>query len=196
MTMLEEIISSKTRAEVFRLLFTDLMPEIYLRDLARRSNSSLTPIKTELGKLVRLDLVEMRKDGNRTYYKANGEHPIFSEIKNLVDKTCGYIYAIQKKLEKKKIEFAFIFGSIAKGEERALSDIDLFIIGELGLREVTNLLTGIQERIEREINPHVYSRKNFINNYKKANNFVINVVKNDKIFLVGSEHELKKLIRK
>jgi predicted nucleotidyltransferase len=193
--ILNEILSSKARAEIFRLLFTDLLPDLYLREIERLSNCTVTPLKKELDNLINLDLVKMRKDGNRNYYKANNEHPIFIDIKNLTDKTCGYIYLLKKKLKTEKIKVAFIFGSVAKGEEGALSDIDLFVIGDIGLRDVSAKTGGLQERIGREINSHVYKKEDFIKKLKKFNNFILNVVKEDKIFLVGNEIEFKKLIR-
>lgn len=91
MNMLAEILSSRVRAELFRLLFGISSEELHMRELARQSGCAIGTIQTELKKLGRLDLVTKRKDGNRLYYRANREHPLFRDIQSLVVKTVGLV---------------------------------------------------------------------------------------------------------
>lgn len=98
MNLLSEILSSKVRAEVFRLLFGTDISELHLRELERRSGYAVGTVQTEMRKLERLDLVCRRKDGNRLYYSANRQHPLFMEIQGLVLKSAGLVDALKAAL--------------------------------------------------------------------------------------------------
>ncbi len=155
MNRLAELLSSRGRAEIFRLLFGGTGEELHVRAIERRSGLNNSTIRQELRKLVRLDLVHSRRDSNRVYYRAKTENPLYPEIRNLVLKTSGLADVLKPALQDKRIRAAFVFGSIARGEEKAGSDVDLMVIGELGLRDLSGLLSGIEEKIGREVNPHV-----------------------------------------
>ena len=90
-----------------------------------------------------------------------------------------------------QVRVAFIFGSLAAGQERAGSDVDLMVIGDLGLRGLTDLLSGISETIGREINPHMMTVTEYQKRKKAADHFVTRVLEGRKLFLVGTEHELE-----
>jgi DNA-binding transcriptional ArsR family regulator len=87
MNALAELLSSRVKAEVFRLLFGLTACELHVRELQRRSGLSVSTVRQELRRLTGLGLVEVRKDGNRTYYRANAEHPLYADIRSLVLKT-------------------------------------------------------------------------------------------------------------
>ena len=194
MSLLSEILSSKIRAEIFRLLFGINDKALYMRDIERRSGFAIGTIQGELKKLSNLDLVLKKIDGNRTYYRANKNHPLYGDIHNLVLKTTGLVDVLKNALDTKKIKLAFIFGSFARGEELAESDIDLMVVGNLGLRSVSKLLTGIEGKILREINPHVYSKEEFIEKVKAKDHFVSQVAAEPKIFIIGNENELESMV--
>lgn len=193
MSSLAEILSSKIRAEIFRLLFGTSDEPLHMRDIERRSGFAIGTIQGELKKLYHLDLLLKKVDGNRTYYRANKNHPLYNDIHNLVLKTTGLIDVLKAALDTPKIKLAFVFGSFAKGEESAESDIDLMVIGNIGLRNITKLLSQTQEKILREINPHVHSGDEFIRKYKKNDHFISQVMTEPKIFIIGSEDELEQM---
>jgi predicted nucleotidyltransferase len=196
MSLLSEILSSKIRADIFRLFFGVSDNELHMREIERRSGYAIGTIQSELRKLLRLDLVSKRKDGNRTYYRANKDHPLFLDIQRLVLKTVGLVDILQNKLTKsQEITIAFVFGSIARQEEMAGSDIDLVVIGHLGLREITALLSGLTEKVGREINPHVFSVKEFKKRIARKEHFITQVLDEPKIFIFGDENELKTMAR-
>jgi predicted nucleotidyltransferase len=194
MSSLAEILSSKIRAEIFRLLFGTNDKALYMREIERRSGFAIGTIQGELKKLSNLDLVLKKIDGNRTYYRANKNHPLYDDIHNLVLKTTGLVDVLKNALDTEKIMLAFVFGSLARGEELAESDIDLMVVGNLGLRSVSKLLTGIEGKILREINPHVYSKEEFIEKVKEKDHFVSQIVEGPKIFIISREDELKTMV--
>jgi len=191
MNLLAEILSSSTRAEALRLLFDLSDTELHHREMVRRSGLSESAVRQELVKLVRLDLVRRRQDGNRVYFKANREHPLFPELRGLVLKTVGLPAVLRSRLQVPQVRIAFIFGSLASGQEKAGSDVDLMVIGDLGLRQLADLLSGISETIGREINPHVMTMTEYRKRKKAADHFVARVLEGPKLFLVGTEHELE-----
>jgi predicted nucleotidyltransferase len=192
---LAELLSSRARAEIFRLLLSGTGEELHVREIERRSGLNDSTVRQELRKLVRLDLVQSRRDSNRVYYRAKTENPLYPEIRNLVVKTIGLGDELKSALVDKRIRVAFVFGSIARGEEEAGSDVDLMVIGRLGLRDLSRLLSGIEEKIGREVNPHVLNEEEFRKRVWAKEHFVSRVMESPKIFIVGSPHELEAMGR-
>ncbi len=190
MNMLSEILSSRVRAEVFRLLFNITMPELHLREIARRSGLSESAVRQELGKLTRLDLLNRRKDGNRVYYAANRGHPLFHSIRDVVLKTVGLVAVLRSSLSKPGVQVAFVFGSVARAEETSDSDVDLMVIGNVGLRRLASMLSGIPEQIGREVNPHAMTETEYKRRLKAKDHLVTNVLDGPKMFVVGAEDDL------
>ena len=190
MGTLEHILSSRSRAEVFRLLFGLRDQELHVREIERRSGLAIGTVRHELKKLEGLDLVIARRDGNRLYYRANRLHPLHREIHNLVLKTVGMVDALKEKLPEKGIRLAFVFGSVARGEENAESDVDLLVVGDVGLRSLVRSLSGISDDIGREVNPHILSAKAFADRVQKREYFITRVLDSPRLFVIGNEDEL------
>jgi predicted nucleotidyltransferase len=195
MNRLAELLSSRARAEIFRLLFSGTGEELHVREIERRSGLNDSTLRQELRKLVRLELVQSRRDSNRVYYRAKTESPLYPEIRNLVLKTSGLSDVLKSALMDKRIRVAFVFGSIARGEEKAGSDVDLMVIGQLGLRDLSRLLSGIEEKIGREVNPHVLREEEFRKRIRAKEHFVSSVMETPKIFVIGSQRELEAMGR-
>ena len=192
MDILSEILSSRIRAAILRLLFSFDAKELYMRDLERRSGFSIGAIQTELKKLLRLELLKKRKDGNRIYFQANKEHPLYSDLRNLVLKTNGLVDVIKNALiSSDAIKYAFIFGSFARQEETSSSDIDLMVVGDLGLRPLTKMLSGLSDKLYREINPHCLSEQDFIRRKNSGEPFINRLCEESRIFMIGDENDFE-----
>lgn len=162
-----------------------------MREIARQTGFAIGTIQTELKKLVSLELIHQRRDGNRTYFTPNLEHPLYPEIHGLVLKTNGLVDLLKTAIEPvKSIKIAFVFGSVAEQQEKSGSDVDVMIIGELGLRQTVQILSGMAEKIGREINPHVVGEQEFSKRLRESDHFISSVVKTDKLFIVGNENDL------
>ena len=192
---LAELLSSRARAEIFRLLLSGTGEELHVREIERRSGLNDSTLRQELRKLVRLDLVQSRRDSNRVYYRAKTENPLYPEIRNLVLKTIGLADGLKSALVDTRIRVAFVFGSVARGEERAGSDVDLMVIGQLGLRDLSRLLSGVEEKIGREVNPYVLPEAELRKRVRTKEHFVSRVMESTKIFIIGSPHELEAMGR-
>lgn len=189
MSALPELLSSKARAEVFRLLFGTKLAELHGRDLARRSTVSEASLRQELGKLRRLGIVSARRDGNRLYYRAERAHPLFPEIHRLVLKTSGLVEVLRQALGSEDVTVAFVFGSVAEGTSTANSDVDLMVIGSTTIRRLAVALQGVAEQIGREVNPHVLTEDELKRRLARGEHFATHVISGPKLFVVGTEDE-------
>lgn len=188
------VLFPKVRAEVLRLLFADAQTKLHLRELTRQSGLSLGTVQEELEKLHAADLVVSRRDGNRRYYCANPEHPIFRDLQQLVLKTSGLRDVLERALRNiRGIDLAFVFGSLARSNGKASSDVDLMVIGGAGLRALAPALRKASAEIGREINPHTYSTAEWRKKRRAHNAFLNNVVEGEKLFVKGSNDELARL---
>lgn len=190
MASLIDIVSSRVKAELLRLLFGLSQPELHLRELGRQSGLSSSTVQQELQRLTRVGLVLARKDGNRVYYRANPDHPVHRDLCSLVLKTDGLAGVLQAALKTPEVSVAFVFGSVARGDPGAGSDVDLMVIGGVGLRKLTSLLSGMAARVGREINPHVFTPEEFARRKAARDHFVTAVLAAPKLLVKGTEHEL------
>jgi predicted nucleotidyltransferase len=190
MTDLAVIVASRVKAEIFRLLFGLRRPELHLREIVRQSGLSLGTVQQELKGLTSVGLLKSRRDGNRVYFSANPDHPAHRELSALVLKTDGLAGVLGKALTDPEVQLAFVFGSIARGETHAESDVDLMVIGSIGLRGLTKLLSGVAEVVGREINPHILTPEEFCERKRNKDHFVTSVLAAPMLFVKGTEHEL------
>lgn len=186
-----KIFKSKTRKALFRLYFTNPEKSYYLRALEREMDIPVSMLRKELISLEKEGLFASSREGNLLYYQLNKKYPLYNELKNITFKTIGAQGALSKKLSSiKGINAAFIYGSYARNQENILSDIDLFIVGKIDENVLIEKVNKIEKELQREINYTLYSKKNFL---KKTENdpFIKDVLKNKKIFLIGSDNDLR-----
>ena len=190
MDSLSKLLSSRVKAEVFRLLFAPGAGELHVREIARRARLSEATVRQELKVLKGLGLVVARPSGNRTYYCADSEHPLHPDIRSLVTKTSGLVEPLREALAGADVRVAFVFGSVAAGFEKAQSDVDLMVIGALSLRKLSELLAPVESRIGREINPHVLTPREFASRQHRREHFVTSVLGSPRLFVVGCDDDL------
>jgi DNA-binding transcriptional ArsR family regulator len=190
-SILAEILSSRVKGEIFRLLFGLSGKELHLRELERQSGMAVGTVRQELQRLVRLELVAARRDGNRLYYRANQQHPLYPEIHNLVLKTAGLVDVLREALEQEDIQAAFVFGSVGRAEEGAASDVDLMVIGRIGLRQLSRRLSAVADQLGRVVNPHILTADEFLRRKTNRDHFLTHVLDSPRIFVIGGQHDLE-----
>lgn len=193
MSILAEILSSKVREEFFRILFGVETKEYHLRDIQRKAGLAIGTVRQEAIKLEKIGLIKKRINGNRTYYTANRVHPLYDTLHTLVLKTSGLADILRQTLDIQHVKYAFIFGSVASGTDNDQSDIDLFIIGNIGLRALSKMLKEPIETIGREINPHIMTLEEFVERKKSKEHFVKNIMDAEKIMIKGTEDDFERL---
>jgi predicted nucleotidyltransferase len=185
------ITKSKIRRDLLSLYFTNPSQRYYLRELHRILGYSAGSIQRELIKFQKDNLFNTQKVGNLLYYSLNTEHPLFKELKSIISKTIGVEGSLKKALSSvKKINMAFIYGSFAAKRENAASDIDLMIIGDPDTSLLNEKIAELETKLKREINPTIYSLKEYRDKKKAESGFILELMKNPKIMLVGKEDDL------
>jgi DNA-binding transcriptional ArsR family regulator len=186
---------SKTKQNI--LSATLLKPDKwwYLSDLAKHLKTRPSSLQRDLLRLTVADILEKRQEGNRTYYRANTECPIFNELQGLLIKTVGIRDKLASALQplSQDIHIAFIYGSIAKKEEMSTSDVDIMIIGNVNLADVVSLSKPAEIIIGREINPTVYQPNEFKKGLTDKSNFLMEVMEGEKVFIIGNESKLAEI---
>jgi len=171
--------------------------EFYLRELARSSGTRASSLQRDLAALARAGIVVRTERGHQVYFRANRACPVFDELRGLVVKTFGVAEVLREALRPltDRIDAAFVYGSVARGEEHAGSDIDLLVVGEAGFCEVIEALAPAQRRLAREINPTVFPREEIARKVRSGNHFLATVLEEPKLFLIGGQDELESLAR-
>jgi predicted nucleotidyltransferase len=185
----------KARRGVLALLFMHPDQSFYLRQLVRLLGVGQGAVQRELARLGRSGLVLRRQVGSQIHYQANSGSPVFTELRTLMIKSAGVADALREALAVlgPQIAVAFVYGSMARGEPKAESDVDLMVIGDASFGEVVSALQPAQEAIGREVNPTVYSPGEYRAKVRAKHHFVGSVANSPKIFLVGGDDELKRV---
>ncbi len=191
--MLQKLLGSQARAEILKNLFTQEHKSIHLRELSRLSGLSAPVLQRELRQLEALGIVTIQKDGNRVKFSANDNNLLYPLLCELVLKTEGPAGILKDAFANSPAIFVFIFGSTANGTAHAGSDIDLFVIGDCGLRDVTKRIHAAAGKIGQEINPYVISQNDFTERLHKQDHFLNEIISTPKIFLKGDADEFARL---
>jgi predicted nucleotidyltransferase len=193
---ISDALFSKVRQRVLGLLYGQPDSDFHTNEIIRLTNSGTGAVQRELESLTSAGLVIVKQVGNQKRYQANRDTPFFAELRSIILKTFGLSDILRETLKPiaKQIHIAFIYGSIAKQEDTANSDIDLMIIGEnLTYADMFQLLENAETQLGRKINPTFYSQSEWLRKNKDGNDFVKKILKHPKIFLIGTEDELVKL---
>ena len=181
---------TKTQQRVLGLLFGNPEKSYYSNELVRLAGVGKGSLLRELDKFCKAGLVTVARQGNQNHYQANAESPIFAELKGIVQKTFGVTEVVRASLATvmPKIEQAFIYGSLAKGTERASSDVDLLLVGDgLSYGDVMTLLEPAEQELARKINPTIYDTLDYTMRVDAKQSFITRVMQQPKLWLKGVE---------
>jgi predicted nucleotidyltransferase len=194
-TGLGEALFTKTQRRVLSLLFGNPDRSFYANEIVRFAGAGIGTVQRELERLESAQLVTVSRIGNQKHYQANRDAPIFDELRGIVLKTFGVADHIRSALAPlaKRIQAAFIYGSVAKGTDNANSDIDVMIVSDdVSYPEVIQALTKAESEVRRSINPSVYSTTSWRHKMADDGGFVRRVMEQPGIFLIGSDDDLPK----
>jgi predicted nucleotidyltransferase len=190
-----EVLFGRTRRAVLALLYGHADEEFYLRQIIRAAGVGQGSMQRELKMLVGSGLVLRRALGRQVYFKANPDSPVYAELRSLLLKTAGVADVLREALAPlaARIEVAFVYGSVARGDERRASDVDVMVIGDASFADVSQALGPAQQRLGREVNPTVYSPAEYRKKLAAGHHFVRSVTEREKLFLFGNEHDFRRL---
>ena len=164
----------------------------YLSELANFLHTRPSSLQRELSSLEQSGILQQRKDGRRTYFKAQTRSPIFRELRSIFEKTVGLTPLLRFALAPfaDRIACAFVYGSIARREEHATSDVDLMVIGSVGLGDLAPSLRKAEKRLGREVNVTNYSVGEFRKKVAQGDHFLSTVLKGSLQFVKGEQRDL------
>lgn len=185
--MLERLLGSRLRARVIGWLFTHPDERFYVRQLGALLDEDSTNLSRELARLESLGVLLSERDGRQKYYRANPDSSVFVELKGLATKTAGVVDVLRQALEgfREEIDAAFVFGSFARQDETAVSDIDLVIIGDVDPVSLHGAIAQAEEVLRRTINYSLVSREEYAGRREEEAGFLGRVLKGPKLMVLG-----------
>jgi predicted nucleotidyltransferase len=170
----------------------------YLSELAEFLGTRPSSLQRELKALVDGGILQTRREGTRAYFKADTRSPLFPELHGLIEKTAGVVPTLRDVLRSlgSRIACAFVYGSVARGEEHALSDVDMLVVGEIGLTDLSPVLRKAEARLGREVNVTNYSPRELRKKAAAKEHFLTEVLRAPKTFVKGEPHDLDAIVGK
>jgi len=164
----------------------------FLTELAGFLETQPSSLQREVDSLSRAGILRAWRDGRRLYLAANRGCPIFEHLAGLFEKTSGVVPVIQQELSAlaDRVACAFVFGSLARSEEGSASDIDLLVVGRLGLADLALPLERAEARLGRIINPVMFSADEFQARLERRDHFVESVMGSPRLAIFGDAHDL------
>jgi len=183
---------SSTRQRLLSALLLNSPQPTYAAELANHLGVRPSSLQRNLAKFTEAGILKMSRSGNRTYFQADEECPVFPELRALMIKTCGLVEVLEGELAPvaSKIKVAAVYGSIASNLETSGSDIDLLIIGSVKMIELSPPLEAATGKLRRQINPTLYTREEF---WQKArsSHFLQSVLGKPLLFVMGMKSDLE-----
>jgi predicted nucleotidyltransferase len=184
---------TKSQQRVLGLLFGNPTRTFYANEIIALAGSGTGAVQRELAKLEKAGLVTVQRVGNQRHYRANTDAPVFKPLRQLVLKTSGLGDILRGALVPlaPQIRAAFVFGSVAKGNDTATSDVDLMVISDtLAYADLFAALEDASKRLDRKVNPTLYSRDELAHRLRNRNSFVTRTLAQQKIWVIGDEDDL------
>jgi uncharacterized protein len=193
------LLFGSVRREVLVLLMGRADEQFYLREILRAVGGGSGAVQRELKQLTDAGLVRREVRGNHVYFSANTDAAIFPELQAIVQKTAGTVDIVRASLgplvRERQIDVALVYGSVASGKQTSRSDVDLLIVGDITLEEVIPALRKAEARLGRDVNPSLFSPKEFRDKLKRGSAFLKRVSAGPKLFVVGDDRDLGRLAR-
>jgi predicted nucleotidyltransferase len=190
---LADALFSATQQRVLAYLFGQPQRSFFATELIRLAGGGSGAIQRELARLVDSGLVTVKPVGAQKHYQANPKSPIFAELCGIARKTVGMAEPLREALAPlaKRITAAFVYGSVAKKQDTAQSDIDLLVVSDsLSYADLFAVLEEATRRLGRSVNPTVYSRQELEQRVRADHAFVKRVLAQPKLWVIGEEHDL------
>ena len=193
-TTIGDALFTKTQQRVLGLLYGKPEKSFYTNEIVRWADMGRGTIRRELERLVSSGLLVVTREGNQHHYRANPDNPVYPELLGLVRKTFGIADVIRAGLApvSEHIDLAFIYGSIARKEETASSDIDLLVITDsLAYTDLVAELGEAEQSLGRPINPSIYTAEQIKDKLVQKNAFLTRVMEQPKLWVKGGEDDIK-----
>jgi hypothetical protein len=189
--MLEELFVSRVRVKILQLFLTTTDPLLHVREIVRRVDEEINAVRRELARMEKFGMVTSEWRANRRLYRFRKDHIYYRELLGLVTKSTGIGGNIVKgKTKLGRIKYAFVSTRFLRGEAAGTEDVDLLIVGQIILPELQAIIADEQAKREAEINYSFMDEQEFTFRVKRRDPFILRVLVQPKIMLIGDEESL------
>lgn len=190
--MLEELFVSRVRVKILQLFLSNPQDSLFhVREIVRRVSEEINAVRRELARMEKFGMVTSEWRANRRLYKFRKDYLFYKELLSLISKTSGLGGNIVKNKSKLgKIKFAYLSTRFSKGIQSSTEDVDLLVVGNIVLPELQSIIADEQAKREVEINYSFMDEAEFTFRVKRRDPFILKVLMQPKIMLVGDENEL------
>lgn len=190
---LAQLLGSTARARVLACLLLPGARPMHTREIERECGLHYSAVQRELKLLERAGLVEVEDVGRTRRYHVNTRSPLIVPLRDLVRQAVGVIPMLRQALDRHDIELAFVFGSLASGQDRPDSDVDVMVVGHVDPEALSDLIAEVRGRTGRDITEIVYEPAEFRERLKDDGSFVSSIVRRPLVFLKGDDDALRGL---
>ena len=193
--LLEDIIISRVRVKMLQLFLSHPGAIFHVRDIVRKISEEINAVRRELSHMEVAGMLSKEQRANRLFYGFRKDYPLYFELLELIGKTSGLGFDILKhKAKLGKLKFVMMSGRYLRGlQRRGSTDVDLLIVGNIVLPELSQLVKAEEVRRERELNYTVMSEEEFTFRKRRRDPFVLSVLSGSRVMIVGDEEELVEL---
>ena len=184
---------SPVQQRVLGLLFGQPNRRFQSAELIRLVHGGTGAVHRQLARLEESGWVTVTRAGNQKHYQANAACPAFAELRGLIAKTVGLVEPLRRALEPLAdgVQAAFIYGSIAKGTDKAASDIDLLVVSDrLGYPDLFTALQAAESALGRSISPNVMTPQDWQAKVQEKGSFAARIAAQPRLFVIGSDSDL------
>lgn len=190
--ILEDIIISRVRVKILTLFFSHPGTIFHVRDIVRKVGEEINAVRRELAHMEKAGMVTKEQRANRLFYSFRKDYPLYFDLMEIIGKTSGIGWDLIKQRTKLgKIKFAMISGRLLRGlPKKSSSDVDLLVVGNVVLPELSQLVKAEEVRREREINYTVMTEEEFVFRKRRRDPFALSILEGSRVMIIGDEEEL------
>lgn len=188
---MEELFVSKVRVKILQLFLSSHESMFHVREIVRRVAEEINAVRRELARMEKYGLVSSEWRANRRLYRFRKDYTFYPELLGMVVKTSGLGGDILKnKIKLGKIKYGFISTRFVKNQPSTSEDVDVLIVGQIVLPELQAVIADEQAKREREINYSFMDEAEFAFRVRRRDPFILRVLVQPKIMLIGDEADL------
>jgi predicted nucleotidyltransferase len=185
---------TKNQTLILELFFNRPEKSYYFRELGKLIGKAPGVFQKDINELVKKGILLSERQANSRFFKLNPRHHLHGEFKSIFLKTVGAVGKLKERLKGlKEIDLAFVFGSFARNQADQFSDVDLMIIGNPDEDQLITIISKIESELDREVNYCIFSPLDFKKGLKEREVFLLDILANPKIFIIGEENDLEKI---
>jgi predicted nucleotidyltransferase len=185
-TTLAEVFGSVGRFRALRVLFAEPGRGFGQRELAAQAGIDPGSVARLLKRWVLTGLVTRRQqDGLPRYYASTD--PSLAPLSVLMQQDSLLVRTLREALAGiDGVAVALVFGSVARGDAGAGSDVDLLALGDVSELKLNAALKPVGRALGRAVHATACSIESFKNQLRGGESFAQEIVRGPRIALIGA----------